>query len=95
MSATGRVTVNPDDEYLDVEVDGSVVFTADHDEHGWSGIDAVKATALAVGQALATVTITEASIDAFKRHAHPAPLEPNIRPALTAFLRELGFEVPE
>lgn len=36
---------------------------------------------------LPPITITEASIDAFKKRAHPAPLEPNIRPALTAFLR--------
>lgn len=39
------------------------------------------------------ITITDGSIDAFKRHAHPVPLEPNVRPALAAFLRELGFEV--
>lgn len=41
------------------------------------------------------IPITEGAIDAFKRRAHPVPLEPNVRPALAAFLRELGFEVVE
>lgn len=89
------VILRCDDECLDVVVGESVVFTANHDEHGWAGMDAVKEAALAVGAALSRVTITEASIDAFKRHAHPVPLEPNIRPALTTFLRELGLEVTE
>lgn len=41
------------------------------------------------------VKITEDIVDAFKRFAHPAPLEPNIRPALSAAFEAAGFEVEE
>lgn len=50
---TGQVAVRYlDDEHLEVVVDGKVVASADHDEHGWSGMDAVVATAYAVARAL-------------------------------------------
>jgi hypothetical protein len=39
------------------------------------------------------VRISEAVIDAFKRFAHPLPLEPNIVPALTAAFEAAGLEV--
>lgn len=41
----------PDDEHIEVHVNGQVVASADHDEHGWSGMDAVEKTALAVARA--------------------------------------------
>ncbi|MCX5066928.1 hypothetical protein OOJ91_13835 [Micromonospora lupini] len=41
----------PDDEVLEVHVDGQLVATANHDEHGWSGMDAVEKTAIAVARA--------------------------------------------
>lgn len=47
----------PDDERIEVHVNGQVVATANHDEHGWSGMDVVEKTALAVARALGgTVT---------------------------------------
>lgn len=42
----------PDDEHLEVVVNGEVVATANHDEHGWDGMGAVERTALAVARAL-------------------------------------------
>lgn len=44
--------VRPDDDHVVVEVDGAEVASANHDEHGWSGMDAVVATALAVAKAV-------------------------------------------
>lgn len=41
----------PDDDHLEVHVNGEVVATANHDEHGWSGMDAVERAALAVARA--------------------------------------------
>jgi len=41
----------PDDENIEVHVNGSVVASANHDEHGWSGMDAVEKTALSVARA--------------------------------------------
>ncbi|MEV5211392.1 hypothetical protein AB0K35_28350 [Micromonospora sp. NPDC053740] len=46
------VTVErPDDETVEIHVNGQVVASANHDEHGWSGMDAVEKTALAVVRA--------------------------------------------
>lgn len=42
----------PHDEALQVVINGEVVAEANHDEHGWSGMDAVEKTALAVARAL-------------------------------------------
>lgn len=52
----------PDDEHLQVVVNGFVVAEANHDEHGWSGMDAVEKTAVAVARALGG-TVTEAEPD--------------------------------
>ncbi len=41
-----------DDEHVEILVNGDVVASANHDEHGWSGMDAVVAAALAVAKAL-------------------------------------------
>ncbi|MEV5819238.1 hypothetical protein AB0L22_08695 [Micromonospora haikouensis] len=41
----------PDDEHIEVHVNGQVVASANHDEHGWDGMDAVEKTALAVARA--------------------------------------------
>jgi hypothetical protein len=51
-SATSVVTIDrPDEDRIEVHVNGQVVATANHDEHGWSGMDAVEKTALAVARA--------------------------------------------
>ncbi|MFY1595450.1 hypothetical protein [Micromonospora sp. WMMD737] len=51
--ATGPITIErPDDEHIEIHVNGEVVASANHDEHGWSGMDAVERTALAVAGAL-------------------------------------------
>lgn len=42
----------PHDDVLQVVIDGEVVAEANHDEHGWDGMDAVEKTALAVARAL-------------------------------------------
>jgi hypothetical protein len=42
----------PDDEHIEIYVNGVVVATADHDEHGWDGMDAVERTAVAIRRAL-------------------------------------------
>jgi hypothetical protein len=41
-----------DDEHLEVQVDGKGVAWANHDEHGWFGMDSVVKTAFAVARAL-------------------------------------------
>lgn len=41
----------PDDETIQVYVNGESIISANHDEHGWSGMDAVEKTALAVARA--------------------------------------------
>lgn len=46
------VVRRPDDDHLEVVIDGNVVAEANHDEHGWSGMDAVEKTAVAVARAL-------------------------------------------
>ncbi|RKR92675.1 hypothetical protein BDK92_7152 [Micromonospora pisi] len=49
-----RVTIErPNDEAIEVWVDGALVASANYDEHGWSGMEAVEKTALAVTRALA------------------------------------------
>lgn len=51
MSA--KVTVSrANDEQVEILVDGKVVASANYDEHGWSGMDAVVAAACAVARAL-------------------------------------------
>jgi hypothetical protein len=48
-----QITVRrPDDDHVEILVNGKVVATANHDEHGWSGMDAVVSTACAVARAL-------------------------------------------
>ncbi|MEV4197038.1 hypothetical protein [Micromonospora globbae] len=52
LGADVTVTIErPDDEEIEVHVDGQVVASANHDDHGWSGMDAVERTALAVARA--------------------------------------------
>lgn len=41
----------PNDEQLVVRVNGREVASANHDEHGWSGMDAVESTAVAIARA--------------------------------------------
>lgn len=53
------VILAPDDEHVVIEVDGSEVASANHDEHGWSGMDAVVRTAVAVAEA-AGLTVEDA-----------------------------------
>ncbi len=43
---------NPDDQTLIISVGGVEVATANHDEHGWAGMEAVQETAEAVHRAL-------------------------------------------
>lgn len=45
----------PDDETLEVLIGGDVVMTANHDEHGWTGMEAVRDTARAVYERLTGV----------------------------------------
>ena len=42
----------PDDDTLVVLLDGVEVASANHDEHGWSGIDLLEKAALTLGKAL-------------------------------------------
>lgn len=57
---TARVViVRPDDEHLVVEVDGVEVASANYDAHGWSGMEAVEKTALAVAKAVGVETAEE------------------------------------
>lgn len=42
----------PDDEHLEVWIGGREVASANHDEHGWSGMEAVQSTAEGVHKAL-------------------------------------------
>lgn len=44
----------PDDEHLEVWIGGREVASANHDEHGWSGMAAVQSTAENVHKALVT-----------------------------------------
>lgn len=41
----------PDDELLEVRIGRRLIAAANHDEHGWSGMDAVERTAVAVARA--------------------------------------------
>lgn len=41
----------PDDETIEVYVGDELVASANHDEHGWSGMDAVERATLAVARA--------------------------------------------
>lgn len=54
------VTINwLDDEAVAVEVDGAKVASASHDEHGWSGMQAVINTATGMAKALGVEVRTE------------------------------------
>ena len=54
------VTINwLDDDHVSIEVDGRAVASANHDEHGWSGMDAVIKTATAVARAFGSEVRTE------------------------------------
>ncbi|WP_174526426.1 hypothetical protein [Micromonospora maritima] len=56
---TDRVTIErPNDETVHVYVDGDYVAGATYTEHGWSGMEAVERTALAVAHAL-TATVPQ------------------------------------
>lgn len=43
----------PDDETLEVWLDGELITWANHGEHGWSGMDAVEKCAVGIARALA------------------------------------------
>lgn len=64
-----------------------------HDARADAAVVAVEVGIEPAIEAATRVRITEEIIDAFKAYAHPAPLEPNIVPALTAAFRAAGFEV--
>lgn len=54
IRAGGATTVTiawADDEHVQIEINGDVVAEASHDEHGWSGMEAVIKTATAVAAA--------------------------------------------
>ncbi|MBQ1061317.1 hypothetical protein [Micromonospora sp. C41] len=51
MTAPTITIERPDDEHIEIHVNGEVIASANHDEHGWSGMDAVERTALAVARA--------------------------------------------
>lgn len=59
MPAVAITIRHPDDDHLEIEVNGTVVATANHDEHGWSGMDAVEKTTRAIAQA-AGIAVDEA-----------------------------------
>lgn len=42
---------SPDDEHVSILIGGVEIASANHDEHGWSGMDAVVRAALAVAEA--------------------------------------------
>ena len=42
----------PDDERMVVYVDRKEIIAANHDEHGWSGMDAIEQTVRKLGKAL-------------------------------------------
>ncbi len=51
---TARPTITigrPDDDVIDIYVNGQRVASANHDDHGWTGTDAVEKTALAIARA--------------------------------------------
>jgi hypothetical protein len=66
----------PDNETIEIHLDGQLVASANHDEYGWSGMYAVEKTALAISRAL---TADERSYGAEKitntaeRSAAPVP----------------------
>lgn len=49
---TASIEIRREDERLEVLVNGEEVATANHDDHGWSGMDAVESATLAVARAL-------------------------------------------
>lgn len=51
MSAVHVTIVWPDDDHVSIEVNGEQVAAASHDEHGWSGMEAVVKTATAIAEA--------------------------------------------
>lgn len=52
LGKPAKVTIaRPDDERLIVRVNGREVASANHDEHGWSGMDAVELTAVSIARA--------------------------------------------
>lgn len=63
MEAFAITLRRTDDEHLDIEVNGNVVASANHDEHGWSGMDAVEKTARAIAEA-AGISVEETWGDA-------------------------------
>lgn len=44
--------IREDDEQLVIELDGQYVGGANHDEHGWSGMDAVEDAVTAIAKQL-------------------------------------------
>jgi len=50
------------DRAVEIVVDGRTIASANHDEHGWSGMDAVEKTAAAVAQAFGGV-VYEGDLD--------------------------------
>lgn len=51
MSALHITIVRPDDDHLSIEVNGEQVASANFDDHGRSGMDAVAWTATAIAEA--------------------------------------------
>jgi phage pi2 protein 07 len=51
MNVAHVTVVWPDDEHVIIEINGEEVASANYDEHGWSGMDAVVKTATAVAKA--------------------------------------------
>lgn len=51
MSSLHIAIVHPDDDHLRIEANGETIASANHDEHGWSGMDAVEKTARAIAEA--------------------------------------------
>jgi hypothetical protein len=62
MTRISILIVHPDDEHLRIKVNGRTVATANHDEHGWSGMDAVEKTARAIAKA-AGIAVDETWVD--------------------------------
>lgn len=58
------VTINwLDDEVVSIQVDGAEVASANHDEHGWAGMEAVINTSTAVARALGAEVHTDGTPD--------------------------------
>lgn len=59
MSDTTIMIVWPDDDHVEVHVNGTEVASANHDEHGWSGMDAIVNTATSIARAAGIPVTTE------------------------------------